>query len=262
MATSRKPNLDSLLQELVQEEIRADTPPPVPVSEAWEQVRSRLYGTGRMSGAMFPGRKKAVYAAAVLLALFAATAWLPQQGFAFARLSDIFHRIEGSVVQLFIRSGDPQPKQADTPPDDPSAANARIIEGSEIQSLHMSLEQARQAAGFPIRLPQQVPAEFTLKDVTVLKKRTEKSQEIYLNYAGSQRRFHINEKMTGPQFGAGAFVDRDDTKVEDVTVHGQKAVLLTYKNGVTELIWVTQDTYFSIEGNLTKQEILQIAESL
>lgn len=161
------------------------------------------------------------------------------------------------AVHVFTRSGDAMKKT-----DAPSSNEFSFVEGSEVVTEQLNLEEAQQVAAFQIKVPQTLPQGFRLKNVTVLRKHSGKSEDIFLHYEGNQRGFVINEKLTGEQFGSGTIVDQEDTQVEQTTVNGQKASILLFKNGVTKLIFVTQSYYYSIEGQLTKEELLLIAQSL
>ncbi|MFK4997553.1 DUF4367 domain-containing protein [Bacillus sp. N9] len=115
---------------------------------------------------------------------------------------------------------------------------------------------------FPIRIPKYVPDGFQLEQATVLRKEGEKGKEIYVNYISNDRGFIITELAVEDQFGFGAALDADDVSVEELFIHGQIANLITYKNDHRQLIWMTQTHYFSIEGALTKEEMMEIAQSM
>lgn len=257
MKNTEKPNLDKLIEETVREQIINSSPPPVAVTDAWEQVKQRLDASRNHSKLDISWQKKMVYAASVLLVFIGLTALLSQQSFAFTRLTDIFLKIEDAMVQLVTRSGDVRNK-----PGAPSNDEFTIVEGSEVVTKQMSLEEASQNTAFTIVIPRTLPAGFTLKNVTVLKEGTEKSKEIFLNYEGNSKGFIVNEKLAGAQMGTGTIVDREDTTIEQVSINGQKGSLLTFKNGTTNLIWITNSYYYSIEGKLSKEEIIAIAKSM
>lgn len=255
MGKTQMPNFDNLIQETIREKISNNSPSPLPVSDAWQQLNQRLHERNVKS--TIPLQRKFIYAASIVSVFVLLTVFLPHKSFAFTRLTEIFQKIEGVMVQLFTRSGDVQ-NNADAPTPDEFS----IVEGSEIVTQKMNLDQAQKLTSFNISVPKVLPSEFSLKYVTVLKKGTERSREIFLNFEGNDRGFIINEKLVGGQLGSGTVVDREDTQVEQISLNGQEASLLSFKNGTTQLIWVTQTNYFSIEGKLTKQEIIQISKSM
>lgn len=252
---SRKYDLDQLIEETVHEQLGNTPPAPLPMHVAWERLHEQLSPPGSNRKAAW--RKRYIYAASLVSAFILLFVFSQEKGLAFARLTEMFQRIEGTVVHVFTRSGDAMKKT-----DAPSSDEFSFVEGSEVVSEQLNLEEAQQVAAFQIKVPQTLPQGFRLKNVTVLRKHSGKSEDIFLHFEGNQRGFVINEKLAGEQFGSGTIVDQEDTQVEQTAVNGQKASILLFKNGVSKLIFVTQSYYYSIEGQLTKEELLLIAQSL
>lgn len=258
MKRLNKDHMEQLIKEAISEEIESSPPPPLSTIEAWEKLNHRLNKSNINSMRISFFKKKWIYAASVLLLVAFIMFLSPKSGEAYSKITEIFKNVRGTVVQLFIKVGN-GPKQDINAP---TSEDFSIVQGSEIISEQTSLEMAQKKTSFTIKVPQNIPEEFVLKNVTVSKREKELSKDIFLNYVGDQRGFIINQKLIGDSFGSGITADSDDTQVEQVTVHGQKASLLRYKNGVLELIWVIQDYYFSISGKLSKDEVIKIAESI
>lgn len=251
-------HLEQLMKAAVTESIKNSPPPPLSSDEAWEKFKRKQHENHIKSNKTSMFKNKFIYAASLLLAFGSMMAFSAQNGSAFGRLSDIFQMTQGNVVQLFGKVGDEPKKDKNAPTSDQFS----IVEGSEIIAKQVSLEEANQETAFTITIPKQIPKEFTLKNVTVSKTVGEKSKDIYLHYKSEKRAFTMNQKLTGEQFGFGMTVDRDDTKVEQITIQGQRGSLLQFKNGTLKLIWVSQRYYYSIQGKLTKDEAIRIAESM
>jgi Domain of unknown function (DUF4367) len=57
-------------------------------------------------------------------------------------------------------------------------------------------------------------------------------------------------------------VDRSNLSVEELNLNGQRISLITFKNGIRKLAWKTQSHFLQVEGELTEDEIVGIAESM
>lgn len=252
-------DMDRLIEEAIKEEFNSITP-PMSTNEAWEMFNKRREQKKRKNKSikiLTIFNKKFVYVVSSIIIVISLFALAPQNGAAFSKITEIFNKIQGNVVQLFIKVGGSEENE-----NGPSSDEFTVIEGSEVISEQMNLEQAQNVTSFAIVAPKWVPADFYLKDVTVSKKTNEKSEDIYLNYQGDQKEFKIREIIIGNEFGLGATVDEEDTKMEEVDINGHTATLLIYKNGFIELVWTTQNHYFLIEGFLTRVQMLKIAKSM
>ncbi|MFD1039729.1 DUF4367 domain-containing protein [Virgibacillus byunsanensis] len=250
--------LDRITKEAIHSELENSPVPPMSSEESWQQIHHRLskQRSGSTKSRYF--KNKFVFAAAAIFLIASLVFALPQSGVAYSKLTEVFHNIQGSVVQLFTKVGDKGPA-SERPP---SSDEYVIIEDSEMITKQLNLEEARQETAFTITLPKFVPEEFVLESVTVMMIKGELSDDILLHYEGDQRKFTINQKQVGDSFSSGVTVDNDDTQVESIVINDYQAQLLLFKNDVSELFWVTQSFYFSIRGELAKEEIVEIANSL
>lgn len=253
-------DIDQWIKDAIREEIRNSPPPPLTTEKAWEQLNERLNENNHYKNTKekWLFYKSKLFYAACLLAVMIFVLSKPDNGAAFAKLTEMFNKVQGSIVQLFINVGNP-PEQDENAP---TSEELVVIEGSEIISEKMSLEEAQKLMAFTIKIPENIPDGFALDSVTVTKRKNQLSKEIYLNYQGNQRLFLIHEKMIDDSFGASVMADQEDTKIEEVNIYGQQASLLTYKNGTLELIWATPNYYLSIFGKLSREEIFNIAKSI
>ncbi|RKD22997.1 hypothetical protein BEP19_12255 [Ammoniphilus oxalaticus] len=245
--------LERVISEILQEKINQFPSPPLSTQDSWEQFQNRQE---RSKSPRFHPKAR-IFAASVLFIISSLIFFSPQSGSAFQRLTEMFHTIQGTAAQLFVKVGDRIEGK-----DAPGSGEISIVEGYEVTSENMSLDEARQETAFEIILPDVIPVSAVLQEVLVIKSSEEKSNEIYLIYEGEQTTFTINEKRIEEQFGMGISVDREDTKIEELTINGRQASLLLYKNGVNQLFWTTPEFYYSIEGKLSKEEIIGIAKSM
>ncbi|GBF12255.1 DUF4367 domain-containing protein [Tepidibacillus sp. HK-1] len=260
MTDQKNVNFDQLMKEVILEEIEKCPPPRLSKEEAWEAIQKKLRENNNPWKRFFRSKKKSLYTSSLILILLLTAILIPQNGSAFSKVTEIFFKVKGPVTQLFTRVSSQTDQKGKNPP--PDSDQFSVVEGSEIVSVQMSLEEAKKNTAFPIKIPKQVPSEFNLMNVTVLQQQNEKSDNIYLHFRSDTRSFSINEMTIGDGFGSGSIVDTDDTKVEKVLWYDREASLLTFKNGIVKLFWVDQNLYYSIEGQLTKEEIIQIAKSL
>ncbi|OIJ18889.1 hypothetical protein BKP45_15280 [Anaerobacillus alkalidiazotrophicus] len=251
MTRKKLHDLDELIQESIREEIDHTPQPPISTSKAWEQLQQRR----NMKKKLKNNHNKLIYIAAAAFILITLSFAAPKSGSAFFNFTEFFHRIQDSVVQLFI-------KVEDTNDD----LNAPSFEGYEIidQDLFIdtiSLEEAKEVTSFQIIIPSYLPENYILKDVTVLRLGDQKSDDIILNYQLNDIEFKINIKYTGGNFGFGSTFSEKDTTIEDVMIKNHPATLIL-SNHENTLIWTNQDFFFSIEGNLLREEMIKIAESM
>ena len=75
-------------------------------------------------------------------------------------------------------------------------------------------------------------------------------------------KFTIRQMKIDQAFGLGAFADQDDIRITDITINGHVGNLIKHKNGMIELLWITNSYYLSIDGFISEEEIVKIAESM
>lgn len=252
-------HLERLIKKALKEELDSAPPPPLSIEEAWKELNKKRTNNKEINPKKTLISKKSLLYVASLLFIFAALfSFSPLKGSAFSSFTEILQKVQGTVTQLFVKVGN-SPEGDDGAP---TSEELTIVEGSDITSKSMSLEEAQKVTAFPITLPKQVPEKYSFENVIVSKRENELSKDIYINYENDKHKFTINKKLVGDSFGSGITADSDDTKVEQVEINGEKGSLLQYKNGIVKLIWVTQQYYYSISGQLTIEEVIKVAESM
>jgi hypothetical protein len=138
-----------------------------------------------------------------------------------------------------------------------------VVQGTSVQTEVMNLEKADQVTSFVIVTPKAVPEGFELKGVTVFKKENQKSDQVTLNYiTNSNESFKIEESVFKKGLGLGVILDKGDNQTEKVDLFGGVGTLFSNKNGIIKIIWTTRTHFFSIEGHITKEDIIKIAKSM
>ena len=246
---------DLLIKKAIRNEME-NSPPPLPTDEAWKQLEAKLKDQ-QPSSSHSPFLKSKLFYAVAIIFISLIILLSPQSSSAYSTFVEVFQKVQENVTQLFIKV------EGDSPSGDklPSTDDIYIID-DEMISRELSLEDAQEGTAFIIKQPKIVPEGYTLKNVTIFKSDNEKSDDITLNYEGSEGYFNMNQKLFGESFSAGITVDNEDAQIDSIDIHGRSANLLQYKDDFLELIWVTEDHYYSISGTLSKEEIVEIAKSM
>lgn len=131
-----------------------------------------------------------------------------------------------------------------------------IPEGAQVTNIedkhptHITLDEARAQAGFPLLLPGYVPDGATLVDVLAM------GEAIILFYDHSETSFTIIQ---------GSVEDQPlpvGSQESQVTVRGQTATLFSDNASNNLLTWVEDEVAITIAGRISQDEILEVAESL
>lgn len=128
---------------------------------------------------------------------------------------------------------------------------ATVVDVEAQQPVPLSLDEAREQAGFPLLVPGYVPADATLIEVF----RTD--QAFVLRYDHSPdvsfTVFQGPEEVGPPSLG----------QTQNLTVRGYEATAITDEaGGNTFLYWTEGDITITIAGRISLDEALQVAESL
>ncbi len=252
MSESKQQNLDQLIREVLDEKVTDFPPPRLSAAEAWRKMENEHEKASRSPKINHFSKKVILSVASIFMVLIVVA--YPQEGGAYSRWSEILHKVQGSVVQVFGGSGE----YTDT---EDGVSGIFVIEDSELITQEMDLEEAQKVTDFTINIPS-VPNEFLLEKVIVLREGDQLSNEVYLNYVSGDREFIVAEKKLVGQYAFGGVADSDDTVVEEVLINGQTANILSFKDDTRRITWMTQTSYFYVEGKLTMEEILEIAKSM
>ncbi|MBO0994119.1 DUF4367 domain-containing protein [Bacillus sp. SD088] len=260
MSKEKGDSLDQLIKEVINEEMEQTPTPTYSSGEAWEKLEEARKKHPVRQPKSF--KKVWMYAASILVILASVTLFSTSQGLASPTLTQFFQEAQGKMAHLFLKVG--EDTGFGNPPQTGESEDGPVVVESEFESLQMSLQDAQQETAFPIAVPIYIPKAYHLENVTVMKEEDELSTDILLHYEGTDEKgFVINQKVVAEAFGMGAVFDNEDAKMENIIVNGQQAQLVTIQDDFSELFWVKDDQmYYSISGDLSKQEIIEIAESM
>ncbi len=116
---------------------------------------------------------------------------------------------------------------------------------------HITLDEARAQADFPLLLPGYVPEGVTLVDVLAM------GEAIILHYDHSETSFTIIQGSVGDQMPLPV-----GSQESAVTVRGQAATLFSDDASNHLLTWTEGGVTITIAGRISQDEILEVAESL
>lgn len=245
-----------IIKKAIQHEME-NSPPPTPVNKAWEQLEARL-NDQQPSYDRPPFYKSKLFYAFAIIFISVIIFLSPQNSGAYTKLVEVFQKVQENVTQLFVSVGGGSPLDNEIEPTD----EGLIMDDNDLMYLDLSLEDAQEETLFTITEPKVVPEGYVLKDVTVLKEGNEKSDEVFLNYEANSGDFTINQSILTESFSTGILMSSDDIQIDTIDIHGRPANVMEYKDGSLELVWATENYYFSISGTLSKEELIQIAQSM
>ena len=128
---------------------------------------------------------------------------------------------------------------------------AEVVDVEAQQPEHLSLDEAKAQAGFPLLVPEYVPEGATLVDVL----KTGDSIILYYDHS-PQVSFSLIQ-------GAAWTDPLPVGQSQEVTVRGQAATVITEEaHGNTFLYWTENDGVIVIAGHISLDEALKVAESL
>lgn len=264
MKNVKNDDLERWIKEAIHAEVE-DSPSPLKSSdEAWEQIVNEFNRRKVRTRKRWSFKTKWMYVASMFAVAVSIMFFSNQSSLAYGSFAEFFQKVQGSVMHLFVKV-EKEPiemnAQKEIPNNEPYFS---VKEDLEIVAKQMGLEEAQKETDFTLVTPDYIPSEFYLNDVTVLKHEGEFSREIYLNYESQDGIFSINQRLIDNSFALGVVLDKADANVEQVLVNGQQASFLSYRDGSTDLIWISQDEKFCfiISGMMSKKEIIKIAESM
>jgi outer membrane lipoprotein-sorting protein len=128
---------------------------------------------------------------------------------------------------------------------------AEVIDVQAQEPVPLTLDEAKEQAGFPLLQPEYIPEGATLIEVFKM------GDSIILRYDHSAEiSFAImqgTELASPPPLGES----------QNITIHGQSATAITDEaSGNTFLYWTENDVTVTIAGHISLSEALQVAESL
>ncbi len=253
-------NDDQWLQQAVKQEYN-QVPSPAPMKESmWKQIQMERKEQPKKKSSIVFNKSYLSVAAAFLILLIGSLFIQLKDGEAFGWFSNYFIDEQGDRTEINNQISD---NPIDQPPALPSYdAPLRSKELIPIET-EMSLEEAVEKASFHIVIPSKLPDGYQLGTVTLRQYKGEPLEGVDLQYVGNTQSFIIaQKKIIGEYYSSNMTVNNNLAEVETINLNGTEATYIGYDDGTTELIWLRMRTKITITGELSKEEVLEIAKSL
>ncbi|WP_144941357.1 DUF4367 domain-containing protein [Paenibacillus sp. 32O-W] len=231
-------------------------------SGSWLQVQVKLQKIKRRKVWLQRIRISiAVIACSLLISFFMSN----NISISYAKFATLLQKIQGDIIQIFHEEPDEDSTHAKTipPEEEPPTSNSP---GSSFAPEKTSLEDAKNKIAFPLLIPSYIPERFTLDALFITKEANGTYNDAYFEYLNEDGELlKIGQRKIESKTGAiKTDINSDSGKLFDVLVGEQPAILFVDRNGsIVSLEWLTKDRIkVFISGPITKQDILQIGESL
>jgi hypothetical protein len=263
----KKEEFDHLFDEAFEKSAKS-LPNPDPNS-SWEQVMKTIQKRQKRRSilSILP------YLAASFL-LGAVIFGSPAVTNAFNPIYEIFKKIQSDVVTLIFTNGQQEKGKAKTapPPDsftsqEPfTSQEGQVLESQTYAETHYpTWQEASKHVLFTPYTFSYVPENYEITDVFLLNKSDEQlSSQAVLSFSNEKdnksfmlriRSMEKNEQLTSSS-------DTSAGDLETVEINGTKAYLFIHKDGRTLLEYLMSNTFISISGNLTKEEIIEFSNHM
>jgi hypothetical protein len=254
-----KSELDKVVKETVRETVDSITPPPL--EESWARFEKKLQEQEKAS---HKNKRKSLLfklaaSAGVIIVLTGALA-ISSPGNARAIGEKILHTVETLLggTQMNVKTSYRQHEPGQLPlPQEKGFSELPIEEGKIV-----SLEEAKKISPFPVLVPRYIPAGYTL-DRVEYQPMTKPVVKISLLYKSPNADNIVLEEMNVPDgYVQGYGYDIEDAVTEDITVGKNSGQLILFKNERIRMTWINNSVLFTLDGRVSKEEAIKIAESV
>lgn len=280
--------LDAALARALREAHERMEPPDGEL--AWERMQRKLASRSKQQTWLRVGRFSGVAATAALLLVLTLN-WTGST-YAFEHLFLVVKKAKNGATHVFYGPNDPKdtrgaktapPPDIDeegssgwvspsrteggTPPSGPPAGagdGEDVPDGRVLPQEELPLEDALRKLDFQLKLPQQLPRSFVVDKAEITQDPDGKYRSIRIEYRNDAREFMALSAfyLVDENAGSTAMSFSDpQTKVSEVDIRGSKGVLVTMSRSVM-LHWRGDRVQYSLDGQLTADEALQLARSI
>ena len=230
-------SVDELMKKSLQQRTEKDT--DIDLDEAWEKFNKK-YCIKKQK----PFLKLAV-ACLICTILGVSILSLPTEGGAFG--SKLFKNIKlflsGKVQSTEISFNSPSKKE------------------STENYLNPEVHRTLQDVPYNVLLPVEMMGFYKIKEVNTNNMGNSTEVNIILIRDTSEP-ITITEINATKGFRQGNSYDTEDAIMKNIKIKGQEATLIHYKNNIVSISWIDNDIFISIEGNISTDDILMLANSM
>jgi len=174
--------------------------------------------------------------------------------------------IQSDVVSLIFGVKPIETTKPKTSPPQTVAGPAGADLSSEVKTSKKldNWEEAAPLLAFPHVKFDHVPDGFVLTESRLLFKaaQTQSTEAVLLYVDGAGKRFRVMLRLLESNETMTSVAGKDTHTVEEVEVNGSKAFLVATDTRKSSLEYLYRNLYISISGDLTKDEILEIARKM
>jgi hypothetical protein len=183
---------------------------------------------------------------------------------AFTPFFSTIKQLQEDVVSFIFGNGSNHNGKANTePPPDIDPKESTVVSSGILDERHYtSMEEAGPHLEFTAPEIGYVPEDFTLADLLVFTEENLKSKNAVIIYTNNDKSFMIRIRMLERSETLTSSTDTYVGEFEEVQVNDNKGYLTLINDGRTSLEYMLRNTVISISGNITKEEILKIAENM
>lgn len=246
-------DFDSFFKELVCERIN-EMPCP-PKEDVWEHIKTRLMEERRKERRRYLLKRLRPVLAACILIAFLITIYIIPGSNAMAFTNKIIKSIM-VIKEDTIKIYEKVVNGGDTATD--------YLFGRDIDDPRIGEMQKK--VHFRVFIPEYIPKDFKLDSVDVLSKYEERETVTFLYLkTGSDKKecFEITQRSYPNEADITYNIKKDDnTKIEQLSIEGIEYTLVSYEKNLNGLLWNSGNIGCEINGNIGKDDILQIAKSM
>lgn len=245
---------DKEVKKMLTEQLQ-QTKPLLSKEEAWNQIQTKRK---KKKLKVKTNRAFGVVAAVAVIFIFFSAA-LPNSSSAYFSFTNIFYKIQDSVVQLFA-SNDENPIAENNGNQTPEIV---LTDHLNVQVKEFdSMESLKTESDFQVTIPSYIPKDFELEKIEIYYLNEPTPLETYLYYEAKEQSFIVAQIKQDGEMGFNGAVQSEKEQVIETEINGYPATLVETSQEYNEIMWFTTSNYLSIEGNIPSSEIKKIATSI
>lgn len=245
-------DFDAFFEELVRE--RIDELPCPPEEEMWGYIKRRLRDERKNERRICLSKRLKPVLAACVLGLFLIVVYIIPGINVMAISNEIIRRL------IVIR-------------DDTIRIYEKFIKGSNTGTGHFygkdiddpEIGKIQEKVHFRLLVPGYVPDGFILESVDVISKYEQKETVVFI-YSKNDNNLEYFEIIQRSYLDESDimynYIKDEKTEIEKLSIDGTEYILINYEEKLKGLLWNVDDIGCEIRGNLSRNDILEVAKSM
>ena len=242
--------IDDLIEKAAKEEFDSIEVDSKSKEQQWDELMSALNQMGKRKKPK-KMRMLVATASACILLLFSLSFFQADEGSAFGWLKRIFVEEDGIITKVQIVSDEERENELD------STINFDI--GISKQVTFQTIEDAIQHVNQKIFIPSYLPESTNLLEVRISYQSDDTIGRMEQIYSLNNEVIKITQKSNN--FDSAYHFDNEDSLITQEPPIDKDGVFIHYKDNLNKLMWIQEQFTFTIEANLSQDEIIKIAKS-